>query len=87
MIGVGLKMKNVMRAKTEVNVVDPVTSDELIDTDFDDENEISDELLDSNYDVIHKNDKFSKEFIEKIERMEKEDSRIIKVDELDNLFL
>jgi hypothetical protein len=44
-------------------------------------------LNDAIYDIIHKDDEFSQEFIEKIERMEKEDSKPIKVDELDELFL
>lgn len=48
------------------------------------QNKSIDPITEDNYDVIHKDDEFSQEFLDKIKRMEKEE--FIEVNNLEELF-
>lgn len=74
-------MKNILSEKNEVLM-------ESIDLPMDYGETCASEsmqpLNDAIYDIIHENDEFSQEFVDKMERMENEE--FIDVDDLDSLF-
>lgn len=55
-----------------------------IATSNDSQNRSIDSITEDNYDIIHKDDEFSKEFVDNMKRMEKEE--FIEVNYLEELF-
>lgn len=74
-------MKNIFLEKNHVLMENrelPLNHEEIC------ENESTQPLNDDIYDIIHENDEFSQEFIDRMKKMEKE--KFIDVDNLDDLF-